>query len=69
MRIFTYSILSALEVADIDGDGAIDIDELASVIQDIVPEIAAENWNERQIPQFKAPQVSFDIAEPLVPEN
>ena len=67
--IFTYSILKALETADLNADGVIDIDELAGVIQDTVTEIAALVWNERQTPQFKPPQVSFAIAEPLLAMN
>lgn len=63
--IFAWSILDALQKADKDENGLIDVDELATSIEEMVPRIAEEAFGEKQVPQFKAPMRGFDVVSPL----
>ena len=50
--VFTYAPLQALGEGDADGDGTIEVTELAGAIDRTVPEISFAAFNFRQIPQM-----------------
>jgi WD40 repeat protein/uncharacterized caspase-like protein len=49
--VFTYAILDALERADVNRNGLIEVSELADYIDQKVPDISFEAFKLRQIPQ------------------
>jgi Bacterial SH3 domain/Caspase domain len=49
--VFTYALLDALEHADVNNDGMIEVSELADYIDQKVPDISFEAFKLRQIPQ------------------
>jgi WD40 repeat protein len=50
--VFTYALLQALGDGDVNGDGTIEVTELAGSIDRAVPEISFASFNLRQIPQM-----------------
>ncbi|MCK1386635.1 hypothetical protein, partial [Bradyrhizobium sp. 21] len=49
--VFTYALLDAMDHADVNNDGLIEISELADYIDRKVPDYSFEAFNLRQIPQ------------------
>ncbi len=49
--LFTYSVLEALQSADSNGDGKIDVAELAAYVRAQVTALSEKVFNERQVPQ------------------
>ena len=60
--VFTYALLAGLGAADNNGDGFVDITELAGYIDQKVPELSYEAFKQRQIPQMKIVGSSFPLA-------
>jgi len=59
--IFTYALLDALGRADTDGDGFVEITELAAFVDAQVPEISEREFNYRQVPQMKLIGSNFPL--------
>jgi uncharacterized caspase-like protein len=51
--LFTYTLLEALERADTDGNGLIDVTELAGYVDAQVPLLSERLFKQRQLPQMK----------------
>src|SRR6202048_5588538 len=49
--VFTYALLDALEHADVNKNGLIEVSELADYIDQKVPDFSFEAFKQRQIPQ------------------
>jgi WD40 repeat protein len=62
--VFTYSLLDALEHADTDRDGLIEVTALASFVDAEVPEISLQAFNFRQVPQMKLVGSNFPLVRP-----
>jgi WD40 repeat protein len=60
--VFTYSLLAGLGAADSNGDGFVDITELAGYVDQKVPELSFEAFKLRQIPQMKIVGSNFAVA-------
>jgi WD40 repeat protein/uncharacterized caspase-like protein len=50
--VFTYALLSAFANADANGDGFIDVQELANYVITEVPALTEAAWQMRQVPQM-----------------
>ncbi|WP_254899358.1 caspase family protein [Methylomagnum ishizawai] len=60
--VFTYALLEGLGgVADRDGNGTIEVGELADYVQDRVQEITLRKWSERQVPLRELNGASFPV--------
>ena len=59
--VFTYTLLSALGEADNNGDGVVDVLELADYVDKRVPALTYETWNMRQVPQMKIVGSNFPL--------
>ncbi|HJY81283.1 MAG TPA: caspase family protein, partial [Candidatus Binatia bacterium] len=62
--VFTYALLQALggKAPEIQRDGTIHVDELASYVADEVPRITLQRWGYEQFPMRNVTGVSFPIA-------
>jgi WD40 repeat protein/uncharacterized caspase-like protein len=60
--VFTYAVLDALAHADTNGDGFIDMTELAAHVDTIVPDISLKAFGFRQVPQMKIVGSNFPFA-------
>jgi WD40 repeat protein len=60
--VFTYALLDGLDFADTNGNGLIEVTELAAYVDQKVPELSFEAFKLRQIPQMKIVGNSFPIA-------
>jgi hypothetical protein len=70
--IFTYAVLDAFANADTNGDGLVDVSELAAFVDRAVPEISRVAFNRTQVPQFLLVGSNFAVAKRiavLTPEN
>ncbi len=63
--VFTYSVLEALERADVNRDGFIEVTSLISYVDRQVPEISQQAFHYRQIPQTKFSGSNFPLAKPV----
>jgi Caspase domain/Bacterial Ig domain/Bacterial SH3 domain len=59
--VFTYTLLSALGEADKDGDGVVDVLELADYVDKQVPALTYDTWKMRQVPQMKIVGSNFPL--------
>ncbi len=62
--VFTYALLDALVHSDRlygNRDGVINTNEIASFVQDKVPEMSYEKWGYEQIPQINLHGMSFPV--------
>ena len=59
--MFTYALLQALGDADLNGDGMIDVLELASFVDKQVPILSFDAWKMRQIPQMRIVGSNFPL--------
>jgi uncharacterized caspase-like protein len=59
--VFTYALLDAFGRADGNGDGLIDVTELAGFIDQQVPELSVRTFRKRQVPQMKIVGSSFPL--------
>ncbi len=62
--VFAFALLDALERADANGNGLIEVTELASHVDAEVPEISQKAFNFRQVPQMKLAGSNFPLARP-----
>jgi WD40 repeat protein/uncharacterized caspase-like protein len=63
--VFTYALLEALERAEVNRDGLIEVTSLISYIDQQVPEISQRAFKFRQIPQTKFSGSNFPLAKRL----
>ena len=59
--VFTYAVLDALGAADTNGNGTIEVTELASFVDQKVPELSHEAFRQRQVPQMKIVGSNFTL--------
>ena len=59
--VFTYAVLDALGAADTNGNGTIEVTELASFVDQKVPELSYEAFRQRQVPQMKIVGSNFTL--------
>ena len=62
--VFTYALLDAFGGADLNGDGLIDVTELAGHIDQQVPELSVQAFKKRQVPQMKIVGIEFPADAP-----
>src|SRR3981189_1391839 len=60
--VFTYALLDALEHADVNKNGLIEVSELADYIDQKVPDFSFEAFKLRQIPQRNIVGNNFALA-------
>ena len=60
--VFTYAVLDALGAADTNGNGTIEVTELASFVDQKVPELSYEAFRQRQVPQMKIVGSNFTLS-------
>jgi WD40 repeat protein/uncharacterized caspase-like protein len=59
--VFTYALLDGLNAADTNGNGLIEVTELAGYIDQKVPDLSYEAFKLRQIPQMKIVGSNFPL--------
>lgn len=59
--VFTYALLDGMAGADANGNGLIEVTELAAFIDQQVPDLSFKAFNMRQIPQMKIVGNSFPV--------
>ncbi len=64
--VFTYTILDALAAADANDDKLIELTEIASHVDQLVPKISMEAFGFRQVPQMRIVGSNFPIAARLL---
>jgi hypothetical protein len=64
--VFTYALLDALEHADVNKNGLIEVSELADYIDQKVPDISFEAFKLRQIPQRNIVGNNFALTNKMV---
>jgi WD40 repeat protein/uncharacterized caspase-like protein len=69
--VFTYVLLDALGKADGNGDGLVDVAELASFIDAQVPQVSFQAFRQRQVPQMKIIGSNFSVVNQaaVLPKN
>lgn len=60
--VFTYALLDGLAKADRDGNGLIEVTELAGYVDATVPEITEQTFGLRQLPQMSLQGSDFALA-------
>src|SRR6202048_4676277 len=64
--VFTYALLDALEHADVNKNGLIEVSELADYIDQKVPDLSFEAFRLRQIPQRTIVGNNFALTNKMV---
>jgi WD40 repeat protein len=59
--VFTYALLDGLQAADTNGNGLIEVTELAAFVDQKVPDLSYQAFKMRQIPQMKIVGSSFPV--------
>jgi Caspase domain/Bacterial Ig domain len=59
--VFTYAILEGMAEADTNGNGLIEVTELAGWIDQRVPDLSYEAFKQRQVPQMKIVGSNFPL--------
>jgi len=59
---FTYTLLAGLNAADANGDGVIDVTELAQYVDRRLPDLTFDAFKLRQVPQMSIVGSSFPLA-------
>lgn len=59
--VFTYALLDGLQAADTNGNGLIEVTELAAFVDQKVPDLSYQAFKLRQIPQMKIVGSSFPV--------
>jgi WD40 repeat protein len=60
--VFTYALLAGLNAADTNGDGVIDVTELAQYVDQQLPELTFDAFRLRQVPQMSIVGSNFPLA-------
>lgn len=60
--VFTYTLLAAFDAADANGDGVIDVTELAAYVDRRLPDLSFEAFRLRQVPQMSIVGSNFPLA-------
>ena len=60
--VFTYTLLAGLDGADANGDGVIDVTELAQYVDRKLPDLTYDAFKLRQVPQMSIVGSNFPIA-------
>ncbi len=60
--VFTYALLEGIGGADLDGNGTIEVTELAGYVDRTVPELSFAAFKQRQIPQMRIVGSNFPLA-------
>jgi WD40 repeat protein len=60
--VFTYTVLAGLGSADTNGDGVIDVTELAQYVDSRLPELTYDAFKLRQVPQMSIVGSNFPLA-------
>lgn len=63
--IFTYAVLEALARGDKNGNGWVELTELAGYVDGVVPEITEREWQVRQFPQMRLQGSDFPLVRQL----
>ena len=63
--VFTYAVLDALARGDRNGNGLVELTELAGHVTAIVPEITVKTWGVRQVPQMSLQGSDFPLTKQL----
>jgi WD40 repeat protein/uncharacterized caspase-like protein len=63
--VFSYVVMEALEKAQTNANGLIEVTGLISYVDDKVPEISFQAFHQRQIPQNKMLGSNFALAKPV----
>src|SRR5262249_49170480 len=59
---FTYTLLAGLDAADANGDGVIDVTELAQYVDRRLPDLTNDAFRLRQVPQMSIVRSNFPLA-------
>src|SRR5689334_12485714 len=62
--VFTFALLDALERGDADGNGLVEVTELAGFVDAEVPDISFKAFNFRQVPQMRLTGSNFPLVKP-----
>jgi uncharacterized caspase-like protein/WD40 repeat protein len=60
--VFTYALLDGLGASDANGNGTIEVTELAGFVDQKVPELSFAAFKQRQVPQMKLVGSNFAVA-------
>ncbi|MHA6299752.1 caspase family protein [Devosia sp. CAU 1758] len=63
--VFTYALLKSLEDGDSNGDGSIEVTEIAGSIDRLVPQISFDAFRLRQVPQMSIVGSSFPVVQTM----
>lgn len=64
--VFTYALLEGLGAGDLNGNGLIEVTELAGHVDQQVPEVSHKVFGFRQVPQMRIQGSNFPIAKRMV---
>ncbi len=63
--VFTYALLDALSNGDTDGNGSVEVKEIANYVTGVLPELSRTAFGIRQVPQVSFGGQSFPIGSPV----
>jgi WD40 repeat protein len=63
--VFTWALLDALQTADYDQNGRVDVTDIATHVKKLVPPLTEKKFRHRQIPMQDTPGEPFAVAMPL----
>jgi hypothetical protein len=64
--VFSWVVLDALDNADYDDNGQVDVTDIATHVRRLVPEITEKTFKYRQVPMQDTPGDPFAVAQPVV---
>lgn len=64
--VFSWVVLDALDNADYDNNGQVDVTDIATHVRRLVPEITEKTFKYRQVPMQDTPGDPFAVAQPVV---
>jgi hypothetical protein len=63
--VFTWALLDALQTADYDQNGRVDVTDIATHVRKLVPPLTEKKFRHRQVPMQDTPGEPFAVAMPL----
>ena len=63
--VFTWALLDALQTADYDENGRVDVTDIAMHVKKLVPALTEKKFRFRQVPMQDTPGEPFAVAMPL----